>query len=201
MTTSLNQPAIDAATDEELASFLQSDDQRQFARLYDHFAGSILGILQRWVKNTETAENLLQDVFIKAWKCRHLYEEQRGRVFTWLYRIAKNTCIDYYRSSTGKKDRLSVHIEDVRELQLRPGVTGDIIPDAIGLRTLVNSLRQEEREVVNLVYFNGMTRQQAAEALAIPVGTVKTRINKAIHELRYFYKSDWKQAIKAIALN
>jgi RNA polymerase sigma-70 factor (ECF subfamily) len=201
MTTSLNQPAILSATDDQLISFLKTDDERQFARLYEHFSASVFGILQRWIKNTETAENLLQDVFVKAWRCRHLYEEEKGRIFTWLYRITKNICIDYFRSKACKKDRLSVYGEDIPELLNKANEASDIIPDAIGLRKLVNMLRDEEREVVNMMYFNGMTQRQVAEAMDIPLGTVKTRMNKAIKELRYYYKNDWRRAAKIISLN
>lgn len=201
MTTSLNQPIANPVTEYRMVHCLKSDDPRNFSQVYDHFSPSLLGILLRWVKDTETAENLLQDVFVKAWRCRHLYEEEKGRVFTWLYRISRNICIDYFRSRYYKRDRMSLSGNDLPDLMSRANEINDIIPDAIGLRKLVHTMRREEREVVDMMYFKGMTQRQIAEAMGIPLGTVKTRMNKAIKELRYYFKNDWKQALKKISLN
>lgn len=201
MTLSQHQSTMYADAGEELAICLKSEDQRDFARLYDHYAASLYGILQRWIKDAGIAENLLQDVFVKAWRCRHQYSEEKGKLFTWLYRIARNLCIDYFRSRGCKNSRLCVSGEDMPGLLNREADSNTIIPDAIGLHELLGTLRAEERDLINLMYFKGLTQRQIAEMLDIPVGTVKTRMNKAIKELRYYFKNDWKQAMKTISLN
>jgi RNA polymerase sigma factor (sigma-70 family) len=200
MTTSLNQRNEAVTTEHELLQCLTSNDQRMFSKLYDHFSPAIFGLLQKWIKDRELAENLVQDVFIKAWRNREKYEADKGRIFTWLYRMARNICIDYLRSKSCKKSKASLYGDDVAEFQLLPA-TETLQPDTIGVRKLVSMLRQEEKEVVEMMYFTGLTQRQIAEQISIPLGTVKTRMNKAMKELRYFYKRDWKQAKAYISLN
>jgi RNA polymerase sigma-70 factor, ECF subfamily len=200
MTTSFNQLNVTAATEDEMLYCLNSNDPRKFSKLYDHFSEALFGLLLRWVKDKGVAENLLQDVFIKAWRNREKYQTDKGRIFTWLYRITRNICIDYMRSRSCKQNKASVYSDDQPAfLQLPANDT--IQPDTIGIRKLVEMLRQEEKEVVEMMYFIGMTQRQIAEQINIPLGTVKTRMNKAIKELRYFYKKDWKQARVFISLN
>lgn len=201
MTTSLHQTLMQNSTDEELVCCLKSGDPRQFARVYDYFSAPVYGMLLKWIKDPSTAENFLQDVFVKAWRCRHLYSEEKGRLFTWLYRIARNSCIDYFRSKSCKRERLCLYNADAPEMLNKAAEGYAVLPDAIGLRKLVNNLRQEERELVDMMYFKGMTQRQIAEMTGLPIGTVKTRMSKAIKELRYYFKSDWKQAMKTISLN
>ena len=200
MSTAIDQqePVIEAET--EMIFCLQSDNQRHFTKLYNRFSAALFGLLLKWVEDRETAENLLQDVFVKAWRNRGLYDAGKGRIYTWLYKITRNACVDYFRSKNYKNNRAAVLDEDIAGL---PALFHkfDPVPDTIGLRKLVNTLKHEEKEVVVLMYFKGLTQRQIAEVMNIPLGTVKTRMSKAIKELRYFFKNDWKQAMEIISLN
>ncbi len=200
MTTNLNLPIEVMDAESEMLFCLQSNEQRHFSKLYDRFSPALLGLILKWIKDKELAENLLQDVFVKAWRNRELYDAAKGRMFTWLYRITRNICIDHLRSKAHKKV-IVVLPEDnstgVKMFFVREG----LLPDAIGLRKLVDMLRREEKEVVELMYFNGFTQRQIAELMNIPLGKVKTRMKKAIKELRYYFKSDWKTAMRIISLN
>ena len=200
MTTNLNQPALTPDAEDEMLFCLQSNDQRHFSKLYDRFSTALFGLIRKWIKNKETAENLLQDVFIKVWRSRELYDAGKGRLFTWLYRITRNVCIDHLRSKA-YKTYTAVIPEDSMTGIKTSFAEQSLLPDAIGLRKLVDTLRQEEKEVVDLMYFKGFTQRQIAEVMNIPIGTVKTRMSKAMKELRYYFKSDWKAAMRIISLN
>lgn len=200
MTTNNNQPVLAQDKEDEMLFCLHSNDQRHFPKLYNRFAPAILGIILKWIKDKEVAENLLQDVFIKAWRCRDLYNAGKGRLFTWLYRIARNICIDHLRSKANK-NKCSLLPEDKMAGLKTSFVQEGMLTDTIGLRKLVGELRQEEKEVVDLMYFKGLTQTQIAEVMNIPLGTVKTRMNKAIKELRYYFKTDWRDAMRIISLN
>lgn len=200
MTTNLNQTTLAPEAENEMLFCLQSDDQRHFSKLYNRFSPALFGLIHTWIKDKEMAENLLQDVFIKAWRNRELYDAAKGRLFTWLFRIARNISIDYLRSKTYKDSRVAVLCDDIVGLKTS-FVTCQLQPDTIGLRKLVAVLRQEEKEVVELMYFKGLTHRQIAEFMNIPLGTVKTRMNKAINELRYYFKKDWKEAMRNISYN
>jgi RNA polymerase sigma-70 factor (ECF subfamily) len=200
MTTSIHQPAVAPEAEDNMLYCLQSNDQRHFQKLYNWFSPALFGLILKWIKDKEVAENLLQDVFIKAWRCRKLYDAGKGRLFTWLYRITRNICIDHLRSRNFKNKMAMLPEENMNSLKTS-FIEDSLLNDTIGLRKLVDGLRQEEKEVVELLYFKGFTQKQVAEVMNIPLGTVKTRINKAIRELRYFFKMDWKNAMKMISLN
>jgi len=179
---------------------LLGNSDRDFSKLYNIFSAPLFGLIINWVRDNGVAENLLQDVFVKAWRSRELYDAEKGKVFTWLYNIARHTCIDYLRSKAYKKRKASFLSEDMS--LLLPGVNpGNTTPDTIGLRKLVSSLRKEEQEVIELMYFKGLTQREIAILMNTPLGTVKTRMSRAIKNLRYYFKKDWKEAVKMVSLN
>jgi RNA polymerase sigma-70 factor (ECF subfamily) len=200
MTTNLNQPTVAPEAEDEMLFCLQSNDQRHFSKLYDRFSPALFGLIQKWIKDKEVAENLLQDVFIKAWRSRELYNAAKGRLFTWLYRITRNICIDHLRSKAHRNSMVAIPEDNLAGIKTS-FIENSLLPDTIGLRKLVDVLRREEREVLELMYFKGLTQRQIGEVMDIPLGTVKTRMNKAIKELRYYFKSDWKNAMRIVSLN
>jgi RNA polymerase sigma-70 factor (ECF subfamily) len=200
MTTTTNYQTITPANEQEFICWLQGDDERQFSKLYDRFSAAVFGLILKWMQDEGTAENLLQDVFVKAWRCRHLYDASKGRLFTWLHNIARNICIDHMRSKAYKKSKSSLLSDNLSELVTARN-TENFLPDTIGLRNLIRILRNEEKEVVELMYFKGMTQKEIAVRMDIPVGTVKTRISRAIKNLRYFFTKDWDNGTEAISLN
>jgi RNA polymerase sigma-70 factor (ECF subfamily) len=197
MTTIINQQTDNRET--EMKQCLLNNDQRLFSKLYDNYSAALFSLILKWIKDKETAENLLQDVFVKAWRNRELYDSSKGKIFTWLYNITRNICIDHLRSKAYKKSRVSVLSDNISALI--PGNNDSMTPDTIGLRKLVNTLRSEEKEVIELMYFKGFTQKEIATLMNTPLGTVKTRMSRAIKNLRYYFKKDWKEAIKTMSLN
>jgi RNA polymerase sigma-70 factor, ECF subfamily len=198
MTTITNQ--LSEQKEIELIHILKEKDQRYFSKLYDHYSAALYGLILKWIKDPEAAQNLLQDVFVKAWRSRELYDSSKGKIFTWLYNIARHICIDHLRSKAYKKSKASVLSDDMSVI-IPAGNTDNMTPDTIGLRKLVNTLRGEEKEVIEMMYFKGYTQREIAEIMGTPLGTVKTRMSRAIKNLRYYFKKDWKDAVKTISLN
>jgi RNA polymerase sigma-70 factor, ECF subfamily len=85
-------------TEAELVKCLQAHSQDAFAVLYDNYSAAMLGIINTIVNNSDDAENLLQDSFIKVWKNIHRYDSNKGRLFTWLVTICRNTALNFLRS-------------------------------------------------------------------------------------------------------
>lgn len=195
----INQATLSEQGENDLLEYLLGDNQQHFSKLYDRFSPVLFGLITRWIKDTEVAENLLQDVFVKAWKSRELYDASKGRLFTWLYNITRNICIDHLRSKSYKKTRVSLLSDDVSMFPDMP--YSSFLPDTIGLRKLIDNLRKEEKEIIELMYYGGYTQREIAEEMNIPIGTVKTRISRAIRDLRYFFKRDWKEGTRALSLN
>jgi RNA polymerase sigma factor (sigma-70 family) len=82
----------------EMILNLQSDNQEWFSKLYDRFSPALFGLILKWINDRMIAETLLKEVFVKAWYSRKMYDPGKAIPFTWLYRIARNSCVDFLRS-------------------------------------------------------------------------------------------------------
>jgi RNA polymerase sigma-70 factor (ECF subfamily) len=200
MTTTTNNQLSSYENESEFLHCLQRGDQREFTKLYDRFSAAVFGLILKWVNDNGVAENLLQDVFVKAWRGRELYDPSKGRIFTWLYNITRHQCIDYLRSKAYKRSKISV-LSDNLHLMLPGKNTDSVLTDAIGLRKLVRNLKQDEKKVVELMYFKGFTQKEIAEQMNIPLGTVKTKMSRAIKNLREFFLKDLEKGIGSVSLN
>ena len=170
-------------TEEELVGRLKSRDTLAIRALYDMYSGALLGVISRIIPQVEVAEDILQETFIKIWNSADSYDNTKGRLFTWMMNIARNLSIDKLRSKDFKNSGKNQDIENnVDFIDAQKKVTFNA--DLLGLRELVTSLKPEYNNVVQMIYFKGYTHVEAAEELNLPLGTVKTRIRKAILELR-----------------
>jgi RNA polymerase sigma-70 factor (ECF subfamily) len=159
---------------------LKQQDASALSELYDAYGGALYGVVLRIVRTPEVAEQVLQDVFLKVWRSIESYDATKGRLFTWLANIARNAAIDAVRSAQYRQQQKTDSLEI---LVHSPGNSG-INPDHIGLRELVGQLEEKHRTLIELLYFQGYTQEEAAEAVGIPLGTVKTRVRQALRELR-----------------
>lgn len=166
---------------------LQNNDERVIAQLYQRFSPPLYAFILSRVKDAEVAENLLQDVFVKAWRNSGQYDASKGRLFIWMYKICSNCCIDYLRSKQHRINKQSVYSGDWPD-SLRHYVASGLMPDRIGLRNMLNQLSIDEKEVLELVYFKGFTQAEVAELKRMPIGTVKTRCSRAIKKLRSLFE-------------
>ena len=185
--THLEQQTTNIAQDSNIIAGIRSGDQRALKLLYNKYSKALQGVIMRIVDDHETSEDLLQDAFVKIWQNFHTYDENKGRIYTWMLNIARNLAIDKIRSpkfSEGKK------IRDIEDSVNRIDASNNIKyePDHIGIDQVVGKLRPEYKEVIDLVYFFGYSQSEAAEKLNIPLGTVKTRIRSAMIELRKVFK-------------
>lgn len=125
----------------------------------------------------------MQEVFITVWKQIDKYDEQKGRLFTWLIRLTRNTAINKLRSKEYKSQIKNDSIDNFVSTSV-DYVAGTDNINAIGLRKQVHQLREDYKNVIELSFYNGFTQEETAKALDIPVGTVKTRLRNALIELR-----------------
>jgi RNA polymerase sigma factor (sigma-70 family) len=164
-------------------------DRKAFQWLYDQYSPALYGVVLRIVREEEQAQDLLQDIFVKIWKNLDAYDANKGRLFTWMLNVARNTAIDSLRSRKTqpfgaiRTDEENVHIVDQQHHTEQPN------PDHIGMKEVVNKLRPDRRQLIDLVYFSGYTHEEAAEELKLPLGTVKTRVRAALLELKELFKS------------
>lgn len=170
-------------SEEELVSALKSRDTIAIQALYDMYSGALMGVISRIIVQTEVAEDLLQEAFLKIWNSAEGYDPDKGRLFTWMLNIARNLSIDKLRSKDFKNTGKNQDIENnVDFIDAQKEVTFNA--DTLGVKDMVKALKPEFNAVLDMVYFKGYTHIEAAEELNLPLGTVKTRIRMAIMELR-----------------
>jgi RNA polymerase sigma-70 factor, ECF subfamily len=172
-----------------LVSMLQSGDEAAFALLYDNYSALLYGIILRIIEDSREAENLLQDCFVKVWQNIFSYDPMKGRLATWLINIARNSAIDFkrskYYSQTLKNQSLANLVgHDVHQTVTQPNT------EAIGLRQLVEKLPNGCRDVIEWMYYDGLTQQEISDNYGIPLGTVKSRTRLAIKQLRTIFESN-----------
>lgn len=170
-------------SEEDLIKALKRRETIAIQALYDMYSGALYGVISRIIQHTEVSEDLLQETFIKIWNSADNYDSSKGRLFTWMINVARNLSIDKLRSKDFKNANKNQDLENnVDFIDAEKRVTFN--SDAVGLRDMVNALKPEFIDVLDMVYFKGFTHVEAAEALDIPLGTVKTRIRMAVMELR-----------------
>ncbi len=131
------------------------------------------------------ANDVLQEVFIKIWKQIESYDKTKGRLFTWMLNIARNSGIDMVRSKNYQKAKQN---HELTENVYEAGGSIENNTDTIGLRKLVYTLKEDYRVLVELSYFEGYTQDEIAKMLSIPLGTVKTRLRAALIQLKKVIK-------------
>lgn len=137
----------------------------------------------RILKKEEIAEETLQDVFLKIWNRIESYDAGKGRLFTWMVNIARNQAIDKTRSREISKEQKTSGIDNiVSKIDNKEYVEQQV--EGIGVGDILKSLPQEQRFVVEYLYFKGYTQAELAEDFNIPLGTVKTRLRLAMQHLR-----------------
>lgn len=176
------QPAGDPESDSELVQRMARGDQRALARLYERHAGRLFALLQRILADRAEAEDLLHDVFLEAWRHAGEYSSERGTVSAWLVLRARSRAIDRRRSAPRARS-VSLEGTDVPE-RGDPSADPARIHDQKRLGDVFSVMSAEEREVILLGYFEGLSSTEIAQRLEKPVGTVKSRTRSALEKLR-----------------
>jgi RNA polymerase sigma factor (sigma-70 family) len=173
-------------TEEELVQSLRNREKIAIEALYDMYSSSLMGVISRIVIDEATAEDVLQETFIKIWNSFQSYSSEKGRLFTWMVNIARNLSIDKIRSKDFKNQNKNQELEN-NVTFIDEQVNTVYKPELMGIKDLVEKLKPEQKAILDLVYFKGYTHVEVAEELGVPLGTVKTRLRMAIMQLRKYF--------------
>ncbi len=171
--------------EKDIIQLLKNGDKKALTLLYDNYSNSLFGVALKITKDEALAKDALQESFIKIWKNSHKYDPKKAKLFTWLYRITKNTSIDKLRSFNNRNSR-EIQIESSNVYSVS---TPSLNQDVIDLRQHVDKLEQKYKTVLNALFFEGMTQQEASDELDIPLGTIKSRLKIALRELKKVYNA------------
>lgn len=175
-------PTVKNALDEAFLHQLQSGDKAAFARLYDDYSAAIYGVLKFILKSEALAEDVLQESFVKIWMNIKAYDRSKGTIFSWMISIARNGAIDMLRSKNYRQGSKNQSILNSVPIAVDRDTEKKV--DSIGMGSLLEKLSADQREVIDLLYYQGFTQVEAADKLQIPLGTVKTRARAALKLLR-----------------
>jgi RNA polymerase sigma-70 factor (ECF subfamily) len=179
--------ALPLYTEEQLVALLRSGSREGFNYLYKSYSGALYGMILRIVPEEETAQDVLQEAFVKIWNNIGQYDSTKGRIYTWMLNISRNSAIDKLRSRgeimKSKIRRDGDAVDNISQTRKTEQQT-----DTIGLRSMVSKLRPEYHSIVDLAYYKGYTLDEISKTLDVPLGTVKTRMRAAMQQLRQQFR-------------
>ncbi len=171
---------------ESLIKRVADGDQSALASLYDKSNRLVFGLILRILNDRSAAEEVLLDVFTQVWRQAALYDRKRGAPLAWLMTIARSRAIDRFRA--GRYDQQNREdIESIGEAKsdfLSPEEATAIAERQRLVRAALDNLTSEQREVIELAYFSGLSHSEIALQLGQPLGTVKTRVRLGMMKLR-----------------
>lgn len=177
-------------SDEVLASQVARGNSSALEALYDRYSATVLGLALRVVDDRAMAEDVLQETFWRVWKNADTFQSQRGSFSSWLFRIARNLAIDAYRRRNVRPQVMPENEEGTSLLDRTPDPNMDVLEQAQAaqqneqVHSALRSLSGVQRQVIELAYFYGMTRQEIAQATGEALGTIHTRARLALQKLR-----------------
>jgi len=178
--------AVRAAEDDtNLVARMQGRDPRALAELYDRYGRVVYALILRVVRDTGIAEDLVQETFLRVWNRVHGFDAQKGSIGPWLLAVARNRAIDYLRSAGGR-ERNSVEYEETDHPALYTDMEKDILASdkARVVKSAMDKLSPNQRQVIEMAYFEGLSQTEMAERMGQPLGTVKTWVRSALKSLR-----------------
>lgn len=168
--------------DAALVQAMGRGDENALAQLYDRYGGLLMAVGTRILGSSREAEDLLHDVFLEVWRVARDYNPSRGTVRTWLTLRMRSRALDRLRAA----GRAKVVLENDPEKSSEPVDRRDLseVPDRTVVREALAALSSDQRAVLELSYFEGLSSSEISRRLDIPLGTVKSRIGRGLEALR-----------------
>jgi len=174
------------AKDGDLVRRLRAREPKAMSDLYDRYGRLAFSVVLRIVRNSAVTEDLVQETFIRVWNRVDSFDSERGALGPWVLTVARNRAIDYLRSVDGRMQAGAVELEKLE----RPGYFADMDTSVLSidrlrrLKSAFEKLNANQRSVIELAYYEGMSQTEVAEKLQQPLGTVKTWTRAALKILR-----------------
>jgi RNA polymerase sigma-70 factor (ECF subfamily) len=170
------------ASDAALVARIVQRDESALAALYDRYSGMLSSVLRRILRDTQAAEEILQDIFYQLWRGAAQFDSSRGSLPGWLLVIARNRAISRLRRHNPASGEELLENTVVLPTTLETRVMQQQLIGKV--KGALNSLPKEQRAAIELAYFEGLTHSEIAERTGEPLGTVKTRLRSALETLK-----------------
>jgi RNA polymerase sigma-70 factor, ECF subfamily len=178
----------DGLSDEQLMANLDGPEvEVALSKLYDRYSRTVYGVGLKILGDRSTAEELVQDVFLKVWRSSRTFDASRGSFSTWLYRVTRSAAIDLYRKRAHKVHLVpngGLHVAAARDFSEDPQKMVDESWLSWRVSRALEALDPPHREVIELAYFGGLSQREISKRTGMPLGTVKSRTTSAFERLR-----------------
>ena len=176
----------DAKADREIAKGLKNREQDALGQLYDRYGRLVYSIIFRIVKNSAVAEDLVQETFLRVWNRVQGFDEEKGALGPWVLTVARNRAIDHLRSIDGRMSQNMYELSGNESPEMFGNLEKDMLNSdrARVLHEAFKKLNENQKTVIELAYFEGMSQTEMAEKMKQPLGTVKTWVRTALQALR-----------------
>ncbi len=178
-------------SDADLIGRASNGDARALEVLYDRYSGVVFSFSLKLVQDRQLAEELLQEVFFRAWQQGGAYSSQRGTFVTWLLSITHNMAIDEIRKRRRRPQKADSEDPEQVLAAVADTSAGSDVEEEVWLGSLrdtvavaLRTLPPAQREAIEMAYYQGLTQREIAEALGEPLGTIKTRMRLGLQKLR-----------------
>jgi len=172
--------------DGDLAARLKRHEPAALAELYDRYGRLAYSLIYRIVKDVGAAEDLVQETFLRVWNRAQGFDAARGALGPWLLAVARNRAIDYVRSAGGKMAKGALELEHAEHPSVFVNFEADVLSQdrARRVHRALDRLNANQRHVIELAYFEGLSQSEIAERMSQPLGTIKTWVRTALKSLR-----------------
>jgi RNA polymerase sigma factor (sigma-70 family) len=179
---------VDVLSDDDLAAAFAKGDPDALRLLYQRFGGLVYSLARRSLVAAADAEDVTQQVFVSAWRGRDTFDAERGSLAGWLVAITRNRIADAMRGRQRDDRVLATMVAGAPTED--PAVPSDQVVDRVVLADELSRLPAAQRLVMTLAFYSDLTHEQIAEALQIPLGTVKSHIRRGLQRLRSRLEAD-----------
>jgi RNA polymerase sigma factor (sigma-70 family) len=179
---------LSEARDRELVRAIDRGDEDAFRALFGRYAPSAMALARRVARQPFLAEEIVQEAFLAVWRNPSGYDQQRGSVRAWLMGMVHHRAVDAVRREESQRRRVEESI--VSDPVLSPDPADDVAEDIDlpkerkAVRKALDALPDEQRQVIELMYFGGLSQSKISEQLGLPLGTVKSRTLLGMRRLR-----------------
>lgn len=181
----VDDPSRDA--DADLIEQVASGDEDAFAALYDRFSPGLYSMVLKMTNEEAEAMDVLQDAFAHIWRKASTYDRRRSAAFTWAVMVARNKCVDRLRVRqrfARIAEKAAAEVAGQRNIDATSADEPAMREERTRVRAMLAEVNAEEREAIEMAFFNDLTHDEVAARLGAPLGTIKARIRRGLMKLR-----------------
>lgn len=182
---------MDSIPETKLLQQVQAGDEDALVTLHVRYASLVFSVAYRILNDRMAAEEVTQDTFLRLWNKALTFDPEKGRFVTWLLTVARRVAIDHFRHQHRREPQTGMLFMDEDPALWENTLAADSsIELRRSLKSALDQLQPEQRDLIELAYFYGMTHSDIAAQLKIPLGTVKTRIRLGMQKLRQIWSAE-----------